>query len=84
MDSTDYDLKDSPDYYEGQSRGWDLESSDNDLKAPSGNTKPKPYVSANTVASPVDVCVTKVSEVCFPSQRIEKSTVQKEFCWVRP
>ena len=44
----------------------------------------KPYVSANSVASPVDVCVTKVSEVCFPSQRIKKSTVQKEFCWVRP
>merc|ERR1719192_3114114 len=76
VDSSDHDLKDSPDYYEGQSRGWDLESSDYDLKVPSGNTKPKPYV-----ASPVDVCVSKVSKVCYPSQRIEKSTVQKEFCW---
>merc|ERR1712038_507145 len=76
LDSSDHDLKDSPDYYEGQSPGWDLESSDYDLKVPSGNTKPKPYV-----ASPVDVCVSKVSKVCYPSQRIEKSTVQKEFCW---
>merc|ERR1719458_1841112 len=26
-------------------------------------------------------CVNKVSEVCFPSQRVEKVTKPKEFCW---
>merc|ERR1712223_930681 len=36
---------------------------------------------AKARASPVDVCVSKVSELCYPSQKIEKSTVHKEFCW---
>ena len=27
-------------------------------------------------------CVNKVSEVCYPSQRVEKVTEPKEFCWV--
>merc|ERR1711971_979741 len=26
-------------------------------------------------------CVNKVSEVCFPSQRVEKELRPKEFCW---
>merc|ERR1712038_1795548 len=66
VDSSDYDLKSSSDY---------------DLKDYNYNNKDYTGYKAKARASPVDVCVTMVSKVCFPSQRIEKSTVQKEFCW---
>merc|ERR1712223_1943156 len=58
-----------------------VDSSDYDLKDYNYNNKDSADDKAKARASPVDVCVTKGSEVCFPSQRIEKSTVQKEFCW---
>merc|ERR1712004_586779 len=58
-----------------------VDSSDYDLKDYNYNNKDSADYKAKARASPVDVCVTKVSKVCYPSQRIEKSTVQKEFCW---
>merc|ERR1719192_542995 len=58
-----------------------VDSSDYDLKVYNYNNKDSADYKAQARASPVDVCVTKVTKVCFPSQRIEKSTVQKEFCW---
>merc|ERR1712038_1303126 len=58
-----------------------VDSSDYDLKDYNYNNKDSLDYKAKTRASPVDVCVTKVSKMCYPSQRIEKSTVQKEFCW---
>merc|ERR1712223_430350 len=58
-----------------------VDSSDYDLKDYNYNNKDSLDYKAKARASPVDVCVTKVSEVCYPSQRIERSTVQKEFCW---
>merc|ERR1719192_2868368 len=58
-----------------------VDSSDYDLKDYNYNNKDSADFKAQARSSPVDVCVTKVSKVCFPSQRIEKSTVQKEFCW---
>merc|ERR1712223_1713197 len=66
VDSSDYDSKSSSDY---------------DLKDYNYNNKDYADYKAKARASPVDVCVSKVSKMCFPSQRIEKSTVQKEFCW---
>merc|ERR1712223_1286717 len=58
-----------------------VDSSDYDLKDYNYNNKDSADYKAQARASPVDVCVTKVTKVCFPSQRIERSTVQKEFCW---
>merc|ERR1712223_1291220 len=58
-----------------------VDSNDYDLKDYNYNNKDSADDKEKARASPVDVCVTKVSKVCFPSQRIEKSTVQKEFCW---
>merc|ERR1712038_1071388 len=58
-----------------------MDSSDYDLKDYNYNNKDSADFKAQARSSPVDVCVTKVTKVGFPSQKIEKSTVQKEFCW---
>merc|ERR1712038_834197 len=58
-----------------------VDSTDYDLKDYNYNNKDSADYKPQPRASPVDVCVTKVSKMCYPSQRIEKSTVQKEFCW---